>query len=106
MAIKRVLPVACWLLLLSSIAFAPTATLSGTAKDQSGAVLPGVQITVANPATSFNRSVVTGERGDYVLPLLPVGRYDVTAELPGFKTETRQGIDLQVDQRLTINFDM
>src|SRR5207249_4195295 len=48
----------------------------------------------------------TGERGDYVIPQLQVGKYDITAELPGFKTEARQGIDLQVDQRLTINFEM
>src|SRR5262249_36727681 len=88
---RRVLQVICWLLLLSSVALAQTATLSGTIKDQSGAVLPGVQITVANPATSFNRSVVSGERGDYVIPLLPVGNYIVTAELPGFKSEARQG---------------
>src|SRR5215471_3054579 len=79
-AMKRILQVICWLSLLSGVAIAQTATLSGTVKDQSGAVLPGVQITVANPATSFNRSVVSGERGDYVIPLLPVGRYDVTAE--------------------------
>src|ERR1051326_4896529 len=106
MVMQRILHISCCILLLSSAAFAQTATLSGSVKDQSGAVLSGVQIRVANPATSFNRSVVTGERGDYVIPLLPVGKYDVTAELPGFKTETRQAIELQVDQRLTLNFEM
>src|SRR5437870_13150972 len=103
---RRMLQVGCWILLLSIGAFAQTATLSGTVKDQSSAVLPGVQISVTNRAASFTRAVTTGERGDYVIPLLPVGKYDVTAELPGFKAETRQAIDLQVDQRLTLNFEM
>jgi len=94
------------ILVISSLACAQTATVSGTVKDQSGAVLPGVDVTITNPATSLSRTVVTNERGDYVVPLLPVGTYTFTAELPGFKTASRQGIELQVDQRATVNFEM
>ncbi|MBI4472675.1 MAG: carboxypeptidase regulatory-like domain-containing protein, partial [Acidobacteria bacterium] len=52
-----------------------TATMSGNVKDQTGAVLPGVEVTAANPATGLTRPVVTNERGDFVIPLLPVGTY-------------------------------
>src|SRR5207249_4198045 len=72
---------------------------------QSGAVLPGVDITATNTATSLNRSVTTNERGDFVIPQLPIGTYEVKAELPGFKSEARQAV-LQIDQRLSLNFDM
>src|SRR5947208_2194493 len=100
---KRLLRVCFLILSLATGAFAQSATLSGTAKDQSGAILPGVEVTATNTATSFSRSVVTGERGDYVIPQLPIGTYEVKAELPGFKTEARRGIVLQIDQRLSVN---
>jgi len=83
-----------------------TATISGTVKDPSGAVLPGVEITASNSATAFSRTVITNERGEFVLPLLPVGTYQVKAELPGFKTGIREGVLLQVDQRVAVNFDL
>src|SRR5207248_395943 len=66
----------------------------------------GVQITATNTGTNLSRPVITNERGDFVIPQLPVGTYQISAELPGFKTEIRQGMTLQVDQRLTINFDL
>jgi len=94
------------LLSVSASAQSFTATISGTAKDPSGAVLPGVQITAVNSNTNLSRTVVTNERGDYVIPLLPVGTYQVTAELPGFKSEIRQGIVLQVDQRISVDFSL
>lgn len=103
---KRLFQACCIILFSSTAMLAQTTTVSGTVKDQSGAVLPGVQVTVTNPATSLTRSVVTNERGDYVIPLLPAGNYTVTAELPGFKSESRQGVALQVDQRLSLNFDL
>ncbi|MBI4471802.1 MAG: TonB-dependent receptor [Acidobacteria bacterium] len=83
-----------------------TATISGTVMDQTGAVLPGVEVTVRNTGTALTRTVITSERGDYVIPLLPVGAYEVTAALPGFRTEVRPGIVLQVDQRLSLSFNL
>ena len=50
-----------------------TATISGTARDQSGAVLPGVTITVTQQETRLVRTTVTNETGSYVLPNLPLG---------------------------------
>src|SRR5215510_7921195 len=99
---KRLLLSCCVMVLLRTTAFPQsiTATISGTAKDQTGAVLPGVEVTATNKSTAVTRSVITNERGEYVLPLLPIGEYDVTAELSGFRTEVRQNILLQVDQRI------
>jgi len=80
-----------------------TAQISGTIKDPSGAVLPGVQITATQTATGAKRSTVSNETGNYVLPSLPTGPYMLQAELPGFKSFVQTGIVLQVDERPEIN---
>ena len=55
-----------------------TAQISGTVKDQSGAVLPGVEITATQTGTGATRTAVTNELGSFVLPSLPLGPYRVT----------------------------
>src|SRR2546425_7218011 len=82
---------------------ATTAQISGTVKDQSGAVLPGVEITATQTATGAKRSVVSNETGNYVLASLPLGPYMMEAALPGFKTYVQSGIVLQVNASPTIN---
>src|SRR5438445_4329689 len=82
---------------------ATTAQVSGTVKDQSGAVLPGVEVTVTQTATGGKRSTVTNETGNYVLASLPLGPYMLEASLPGFKSYVQTGIVLQVDASPTIN---
>lgn len=79
-----------------------TGTISGTVQDQTGAVLPGVNIKVTNTGTNLTREVLTNERGEFLAPLIPVGTYSVTAEFPGFKTEVRTGLTVQIDQRATV----
>src|SRR5262245_5249146 len=59
-----------------------TAQISGTAKDQSGAVLPGVEITATQTETGVARMAVTNETGSYVLTNLPIGPYKLEASLP------------------------
>src|SRR5256712_3687185 len=83
-----------------------TAQISGTAKDQSGAVLPGVELTATQTATGIARSVVTNETGSYVLPNLPIGPYRLEASLPGFRTFVQTGIVLQVNGNPEINVVM
>src|SRR5207248_10149100 len=73
-----------------------TAQISGTVKDQSGAVLPGVEINAAQTATGAKRTVVSDETGSYTLTNLPIGPYMVEASLPGFKSYVQSGIVLQV----------
>src|SRR5947208_13878143 len=55
-----------------SFAQTSTATILGTVKDASGALVPGVSITVKHNESGLTRTVVSGERGSYTLPLLPV----------------------------------
>src|SRR5437867_490343 len=80
-----------------------TAQISGTARDQSGAVLPGVEIRATQAETGITRTAVTNETGAYVLPNLAIGPYKVEASLPGFRTFAQTGIVLQVESNRVIN---
>src|SRR5437867_5169352 len=80
-----------------------TAQISGTATDQSGAVLPGVEISATQTETGVSRSTLSNETGLYVLPNLPVGPYRLEAALSGFRSFAQSGIVLQVNTNPTIN---
>src|SRR5438445_7813228 len=80
-----------------------TAQISGTVKDQSGAVLPGVEVTMTQTDTGIARSAVTNETGSYVLSNLPIGPYRFEAALPGFRSFVQTGIVLQVNANPVIN---
>src|SRR3989441_754823 len=80
-----------------------TAQVSGTVRDQSGALLPGVELKVTQTATGLERSVLTNETGSYVLPNLPIGPYKLEASLGGFRTFTQTGIVLQVNANPVLN---
>ncbi len=80
-----------------------TAQISGTVKDQSGAVLPGVDVTATQIETGVMRTAVTNETGSYVLANLPIGPYRLEAALPGFRTFVQTGIVLQVNGSPVIN---
>jgi hypothetical protein len=92
--------VAAAVVCLASSAFAQqqTGEIFGRATDTSGAVLPGVTVTVASPTLLQPRIVITSETGSYRVPELPIGTYSVTFELPGFRTLQR------TDVRITIGF--
>src|SRR5438876_402207 len=92
------------LVLCSTAAWAQvTAQISGTVKDQSGAVLPGVEVTATNTGTGVSRNAVTNETGGYVLPNLPIGPYRLEAALSGFRTFAQTGIVLQVNTSPVVN---
>src|SRR5947209_14567564 len=80
-----------------------TAQISGSVKDQSGAVLPGVEITATQTDTGITRTTVTNETGSYALPNLALGPYRLQAALPGFRTFVQRGIVLQVNSSPVIN---
>src|SRR5262245_25639838 len=67
-----------------------TAQIAGTVKDQSVAVLPGVEVTATQNETGISRSTVTNETGSYVLPNLPTGPYRLDSSLSGFRTFVMQ----------------
>ncbi|MEO6487787.1 MAG: carboxypeptidase-like regulatory domain-containing protein, partial [Thermoanaerobaculia bacterium] len=79
------------IILLSTSLFAqtPTGQISGLVVDDSGSALPGVTVTARNAGTGQSRTTVSNMEGQYVLPLLPSGTYEVTAELAGFQTFKR-----------------
>ena len=76
---------------------AVNATLLGTVTDSSGAAVASVKVTATETNTSISRSSETNDSGNYVFADLPPGTYTVTAQLTGFKRESRAGIDLLVN---------
>src|SRR5437016_3493690 len=93
--------------LMSGAAWAQaTAQITGLVQDQSGAVLPGVDVTATQTETGISRMTVTNETGHYVLPNLPVGPYKLEAALPGFRTFVQTGIVLNVNANPTINISL
>ncbi len=85
---------------------ATSADLAGVVLDESKAVLPGVIVTATNAETSLVRSVVTDAAGRFAFPALQPGPYTIKAELPGFATETRQGIVLQLGTSVAVDFTL
>src|SRR5579885_914812 len=101
----------CMGLLLSAVtwpAFAqlPTATILGTAKDSSGAVIPDVTLTAKNVGTGLTRTTTSAGDGSYRFSALPVGAYEVRAEHTGFQTEVRSGLTLTVSEEAVVNFTL
>jgi hypothetical protein len=81
------------------------ATLRGKVADEQGAVLPGVTVTVRQTETNTTRTGVTNQAGQYYLPSLPAGTYEVTVELQGFTT-TKRILPLRVGQETTDDFTL
>jgi hypothetical protein len=80
-----------------------SATISGTVRDASGAVLPGASIAVLNQDTGNTRTVTSNASGRYSAPGLGLGNYQVTAQLAGFQTLVRSGVVLTVGQEAVID---
>src|SRR5262245_41304309 len=61
-----------------------TGTIQGAVSDESGAVMPGVTVTLRHVATGLERTALSDDAGRYTVPLLPVGGYEISGELTGF----------------------
>jgi hypothetical protein len=81
------------------------ASINGTVLDQSGAVIPGAQVSVANTATGLTQEAVSGSNGAYVLPLLPVGTYNASCTHAGFEAAVQQ-VTITADQKATVDFSL
>jgi hypothetical protein len=91
-------------LLASGTVFAQaTGQISGRATDTTGAVLPGVTISLTRTDTGLIRTATTNESGGYTFPSLPTGTYQFEATLPGFRTFVQSGIVVQVNTNITID---
>jgi Carboxypeptidase regulatory-like domain/TonB-dependent Receptor Plug Domain/TonB dependent receptor-like, beta-barrel len=75
-------------------------TILGAVTDPSGGVLPGVSVAATNLDTGLVHSVTTDAAGAYALANVPIGRYQLRVEMPGFKTKLVGPLTLIVDQRL------
>src|SRR5215469_14948916 len=78
-------------------------TVSGTISDTTGAVLPGVRVTVSSPATGLKRDATTDLTGQYHLAGLPIGTYVVRLEKEGFRSEVRESVALMAATAIVIN---
>ncbi|PYR70853.1 MAG: hypothetical protein DMF88_01565 [Acidobacteria bacterium] len=99
--------VAAFIALVATSAFAQgNSTFNGRVVDNSDAVLPGVTITVTNKATGVVRTTVTNENGQWALPGLEPGAYEVKSDLPGFQASARDNVNLLVSATLTVDFKL
>jgi hypothetical protein len=110
---KRVLQL-CLLLavvlgLTVSVTFAqvPTGAISGVVTDETGAVIPNVNVLIKNKATDFERRLSTGADGSFSAPSLPAGQYEIRVETKGFRTVVREatvetGATTTADMRMSV----
>ena len=81
-----------------------TGSISGTVKDPSGAVIPNAKVTLIDTDKGVVvRNAKSGGSGEFSFPLLPIGHYSITVEMPNFQTYTQTGIGLSVNDKLTVN---
>src|SRR5262245_14618848 len=80
--------------------------ITGRIVDAQGAAVPGVTVTAKNPQTGFTRTDVSDGEGIYRLTALPVGNYDVSAELSGFTTYNRKDVVVNVAQTTDLNVEL
>ena len=94
-------------ILFTATAVHAQASITGVARDSSGAVLPGVTVEASSPALiEKTRSVVTGGTGQYAIVDLRPGTYTVTFTLPGFNTVRREGIELTGNFVASVSVEM
>jgi hypothetical protein len=94
------------LLLASAASAQTTGSLVGKSTDPSGAVLPGVTVRATNQATSFSREATTGVSGEYVISLLPVGRYTITAQKGGFGIYKLPDVVVNVNENVRVDLPL
>ncbi len=83
-----------------------TGVITGLVTDDTGAVVPGAAITITGEQTQLTYAVQSNDTGLYISPGLRTGRYRVTAQKDGFRTETKTGVEVRVQDRVQINFSL
>lgn len=82
------------------------ATVQGQVTDQSGAALPGAAITVTNTATGVSQTTKTDTSGNYQVPALPIGNYDIEVQASGLERQIAKGLAVQVGRTAVQNFQL
>src|SRR6266545_5623381 len=112
LAITRSLPLVvltlltAFCLLPSALGQSATATLSGTIEDQNKASIPGVLVTIENTGTTLKREATTNDDGSFTVPLLPPGRYVVTARRDGFAPVQINDVVLNVGDQKGLKIEL
>src|SRR5215475_4255519 len=96
----------CLFLSVNGFGQSINASVGGTVADPSKALIPGVTITATNTGTGIVNMTVTNESGAYNFPALQPGNYKLSAELPGFRTQTFTDVQLGGAQQVTLNFTL
>ena len=106
--IRRCAAAIVCVLLLASPAAAQfdRGTISGVVKDQSGGVVPGATVTAKSLQTQELQTAVSDASGYYTMTTLRPGRYDVSAELDGFKKASRSGVQLDAGAAISLEFTL
>src|SRR6266478_4565869 len=81
-------------------------SISGTVRDQKGAVVPKAEVTIEGEVTGTSRTVTADDNGFYLATSVPVGRYSVSTAPQGFKKSVASGIDLHVSENRVVNLDV
>ena len=107
---KRLVMCSLGVVLMTALVSVPmfaqgTAQITGTISDATGALLPGVDVSVTNTATGATRAVVSNETGAYSLQSLPIGAYQLEVSLPGFQTFVQTGV-LAVNDSANVNVSL
>ena len=89
-----------------SLAFGQSARIEGRIVDAFGSSVPETTVSVTNNQTGIRRTSRSNEQGNYGIPVLQPGAYDLVVRKEGFKAISRGGIKLQVNDRLTLNFQL
>ena len=100
-------PIVGLFLLFAAVVFAQdTATLTGTIRDNTGAVIPSASVTLKNTATGIARELKTNSAGEYVVAAVPPGQYNLTVSVAGFRKYQADGVILRVAQNARIDVTM
>ena len=96
----------CTALPIPALAQSSNGNLSGTVTDAAKALIPGVTVTATNTATGVVSTAISNETGTYTIPSLLPGSYKVSAELPGFQTQTFTNVQFGNAAQLRLNFTL
>ena len=104
--LKFVLVMCLLLIVPAAWAQTPTATISGTALDSSGAAVAGAQVTATNRAIGVSRTVTTNDAGSYSFTFLPIGTYRIEIHNPGFQSVAREGVVTGVGANVRVDLTL
>src|SRR5437899_2790530 len=102
-SMTRLLALLCLVAAIVFAQIAPTASLTGTITDPSGAAIPNAQIQLVNLETGFERTVKAQDEGSYRFTQIPVGIYRVEASANGFSVYRQSGVRLNVNTTTTLD---